>query len=316
MSAQGMMVQQAREYLAHRRSLGFALEASEYVLLDFARFADHRRHRGPLTTSLMLEWATGHERHSARYRAERLSIVRGFARHRAAVDGKSQVPDMRLLANAHRRGQPHIFTDTQLFDLIAIAARLTPDWALRPHTYATLFGLLASTGLRVSEALALRRPDVDLQSGLLLVRQTKFRKTRWVPVHSTVTRALRKFADRRDRDPGLRSSPWFFGRCGRPLPYRTVLETFRRLSNDLDWRSNGFLPRPRIHDLRHSFACRRLLQWYREGVDIDQAITSLSTYLGHAKVSDTYWYLSGTGELLSIAGAKFERFATTVEGRP
>lgn len=316
MSAQGTMVRKAREYLAHRRSLGFALETSEYVLLDFARFADHRRHRGPLTTSLMLEWATGHEGHSARYRAERLSIVRGFARHRAAVDGKSQVPDMRLLANAHHRGQPHIYTDKQLLDLIGAAAMLKPNWALRPRTYATLFGLLASTGLRVSEALELRRSDVDLQSGLLLIRQTKFRKTRWVPMHSTVTQALQRFADHRDRDPGLRSSPWFFGRCGRPLPYQTVLETFHRLSNDLKWRSNGFLPRPRIHDLRHSFACRRLLQWYREGVNIDQAITSLSTYLGHAKVSDTYWYLSGTGELLSIAGAKFERFATTVEGMP
>lgn len=316
MRAQGPMVRKAREYLAHRRSLGFGLESAEYVLLDFARFADRRRHRGPLTTPVMLEWATEDARHSDRYRAERLSVVRGFARHRAALDGRSQVPDMRLLANAHRRGQPHIFTDKQLSDLTEAAAKLPPDWALRPHTYATLFGLLASTGLRVSEALELQRSDVHLQSGILLVRQTKFRKTRWVPIHPTVTQALRQFADRRDREPDLRSSPWFFSRCGRPLPYRTVLATFRRLSDDLGWRSNGFLPRPRIHDLRHSFACRRLVQWYREGVDIDQAIASLSTYLGHAKVSDTYWYLSGTGELLSFAGAKFEKFSTTVEGRP
>ena len=310
------MVGKAQEYLAYRRSLGFALEATEYVLLDFARFADHCGHRGPLTTALMLRWATGDERHSARYRAERLSIVRGFARHLAAIDGRSQVPDMRLVASAHRRIQPHVFTDKQLAELVTAAAKLRPSYALRPHTYATLFGLLASTGLRVSEALELQRADVDLHSGLLLIRQTKFRKTRWVPLHPTVTKALRQFARHRDQDAGLRSSPWFFGRCGRPLPYRTVLGTFRRLSSSLGWQSNGALPRPRIHDLRHSFVCRRLLQWYRDGVDLNQAIASLSTYLGHAKVSDTYWYLSGTGELLSIAGAKFERFAAVVESRP
>jgi integrase len=316
MSQQGTMVGKAREYLRHRRSLGFALEASEYVLLDFARFADQLRHRGPLTTSLMLRWATGVKSHSDRYRAERLSIVRGFARHLASMDGRSQVPDTRLLANPHRRVQPHIFTEKQLADLVAAAAKLKADYALRPHTYASLFGLLASTGLRVSEALELRRADVDLRSGILLVWQTKFRKSRWVPMHPTVTRAMRQFAARRDSDADLRSSVWFFGHRGRPLPYTTVLGTFRRLCSQLGWRSNGALPRPRIHDMRHSFACRRLLQWYRDGVDIDQAIASLSTYLGHAKVTDTYWYMSGTGELLSIAGERFEKFAATAEGRP
>lgn len=316
MSRQDGMVGKVREYLLHRRALGFALESTEYVLLDFARFAEGRGEHGPLTTSLMLLWATGSMRHSTRYHAERLSIVRGFARYLAAVDGKSEVPNMRLLANAHHRLQPHIFTDKQLSDLVAAATKLKPSYALRPHTYATLFGLLASTGMRVSEALELQRADVDLQSGLLLVRHTKFRKSRWVPMHPTVTQSLCRFARRRDREPEFRSSPWFFGRCGRPLPYRTVLGTFRRLSNNLGWQSNGALPRPRIHDLRHSFACRRLAQWYREGVDVDHAIASLSTYLGHAKVSDTYWYLSGTGELLSVVAARFEKFATAVEGRP
>lgn len=315
MSRQGTTVGRAREYLAYRRSLGFALEAAEYVLLDFARFADRCGHLGPLTTSLMLRWASGVEGHSDRYRSERLSIVRGFARHLAAQDGRSQVPDMRLLASTNRRVQPHIYSDRQLRDLVTAAAKLKQDYSLRPHTYATLFALLASTGLRVSEALGLRQSDVDLRAGVLLVRQTKFRKTRLVPMHPTVTRAMRQFADYCDDDANLGPSAWFFGRRSRPLPYSTVRGTFRRLCDQLGWRSNGALPRPRIQDLRHSFACRRLLKWYREGVDIEQAIASLSTYLGHAKVTDTYWYLSGTGELLSIAGERFQKFAASVEAK-
>lgn len=306
------MVVRARKYLTHRRGLGFELESTGVVLLDFARFADGIGHNGPLTTELMLRWATRSEDHSTRYRASRLSIVRGFARHLAAHDGLSQVPDMRLLASGFRREQPHIYTDGQLSELIAAASQLSPAYQLRPHTYAALFGLLASTGLRVSEALALRQDDVDLGAGLLVIRETKFRKSRLVPMHTTVGQAMRRFAARRDRDPDTRTAESFFvGAHGKSLPYSTVRSTFRHICRLLGWRSNGTLPRPRIHDLRHSFACRRLVGWYRDGVDVNQAIAALSTYLGHAKVTDTYWYLSGTGELLSLVCERFERFAST-----
>ena len=306
------MVGRAKEYLRRRRALGFELESTGVVLLDFARFAESIGHDGPLTTELMLRWATRSEDHSTRYRAARLSIVRGFARHLAAQDGQSQVPDMRLLASGFRREQPHIYTDGQLGQLIAAATRLSPVYELRPHTYATFFGLLASTGLRVSEAIALRKDDVNLGADLLVVRDTKFRKSRLVPMHATVGQAMRRFATRRDRDPDSRSVERFFvGAQGKPLPYSTVRSTFRHICRDLGWRSNGTLPRPRIHDLRHSFACRRLLRWYRDGVDVNQAIAGLSTYLGHAKVTDTYWYLSGTGELLSLVCGRFERFVST-----
>lgn len=306
------MVARARSYLSHRRALGFKLEATGTVLLDFARFADHIGHAGPLTTELMLRWATQSAYHTTRYRAARLSIVRGFARHLAAHDGRSDVPDMRLLASGLRRQQPHIYTDGQIRELLAAAARLSPAYPLRPHSYVALFGLLASTGLRVSEAIALRRCDIDLAAALIIVRDTKFRKSRVVPVHATVCHALRRFATRRDRDPDSRSSDCFFvGAKGNPLPYSTVRSTFRGICRRLTWRSNGTLPRPRIHDLRHTFACRCLLRWYREGVDVNVAIAALSTYLGHAKVTDTYWYLSGTGELLSLVCERFEQFAST-----
>ena len=309
-NGQSTMVTRAQEYLMHRQSLGFRLETATFVLLDFARFADRVRHRGPLTTQLILRWATRCAKHSPRYHAARLSIVRGFARYLAVRDGQSQVPQQRLLASGYHRKQPHIYTENQLRQLVKSATDLDPIYPLRPHTVATLLGLLASTGLRVSEAIRLQRADVDLAAGILHVRETKFRKSRLVPMHPSVTRSMRNYADLRDRDPGSNSGSRFFvARDGRPIPYVTFNRIFRRLCQRLGWRSNGALPRPRIQDLRHSFACRRLLRWYREGVDVDHAIASLSTYLGHAKVTDTYWYLTGTGELLSIAGARFEQFA-------
>jgi len=304
------MVARAREYLAYRRGLGFQLDSSGHVLLDFARYADRIGHRRPLTSELILRWATQSDRHTKRYQAARLSVVRGFARFLAAEDGESHVPDMRLLGGCFHRQQPHVYTEEQLRQLLKAAAGLRPVYPLRPHVYEALFGLLASTGLRVSEALALRTSDVDLESCVIRVGLTKFRKSRLVPIHPTVAEALRRFARRRDQERGARATEWFFvGRHGNPLPYSTVRTTFLGIRRRLDWRSNGTLPRPRIHDLRHSFACRRLLQWYRAGVDVDHAIACLSTYLGHGKVTDTYWYLSASGGLLGFASERFERFA-------
>mgnify|MGYP001376885425 CR=1 FL=1 len=312
MSRRTTMMDRAKEYLAQRRALGFALESSGQLLLQFARFADRSKHRGPLTANLALRWASLPQTASTRYRAERLSIVRGFARHLAAEDGRSQVPDRRLLGKNHDRLQPHIYSERQLRELVLAAAKLPPVYRLRPHTYGTLFGLLASTGLRVSEALSLGNEHVDLARGILRIVETKFRKSRLVPLHPTVTRVLCRYARERDRDSGAQA--FFVGAHGRPLPYSTVRATFRRLCVQLKWRSNGMLPRPRIHDLRHSFACRRLLCWYQQGINVDHAIASLSTYLGHGKVTDTYWYLTGTTPLLATAGQRFEQFAARASG--
>lgn len=311
------MVQRAQIYLAQRRALGFALRISGQLLLSFAKFADRAGHRGPLTTDLALQWANLPEGASDRYRAGRLAIVRVFARHLAAVDGRSEVPGPRLLGARPFRQQPHLYSDQQLRDLLAAAGRLSRTYALRPQTYRTLFGLLASTGLRVSEALKLTRDHVDLIRGVLHIEQTKFCKSRLVPMHPTTTRALRRYASARDRDPApCRAVCFFVGRHGCPLPYSTVRSVFRCLCRQLGWHGNGTLHRPRIHDLRHSFACRRLLRWYRQGIDVHQAIAALSTYLGHGKVTDTYWYLTATAPLLALAGRRFERFTSGHGGRP
>jgi integrase len=168
--------------------------------------------------------------------------------------------------------------------------------------------LLAASGLRVAEALRLTRADVDLDGGVLTVRATKFRKFRLVPLHTTATAALRAYTEYVDRAvPGLMAPTFFVSMRGTPLAYSTVRTVFRRLSHALGWDTHT--PRPRIHDLRHTFACRRLQQWYEDGVDVAPRVAALATYLGHAKITDTYWYLTGTPELLALAAARFETFA-------
>jgi integrase len=182
--------------------------------------------------------------------------------------------------------------------------------------YRTLFGLLACTGLRISEALKLNAADVDLEHGVLRIEKTKFKKSRLVPLHPTATRALRHYAQTRyGRQVVCDDGPFFVGSTGKRLHYDVVCRVFEQLRDMLGWKKgNGELPRPRIHDLRHTFACRRLLSWYRQGKNVHNLIAALSTYMGHGKVTDTYWYLTGTPELLAIAGGRFERFARMGKG--
>lgn len=300
-------------YVAQRRRLGFALRIDAGQLLAFARFVDETEHRGLVTPELVERWALLPGARPRRFPARRVDVVRPFLRHLAAMGLATDVPRRGGLGRSRVRPIHHIYTDAEINALLSAALRLAPITALRPLTYATLFGLLAVTGLRVSEALRLTREDVDLESGVLTIRLTKFRKSRLVPLHPTASAALHDYAIARDcavRNPITRR---FFGTArGAQLPYSTVRTVFRSLSKGLGW--EGHTPRPRIHDLRHTFACRRLKQWYGEDVDVTQRVASLATYLGHAKVSDTYWYLTGTPELLALGAARFEAFAVLTGG--
>lgn len=312
MRTSGTMVSLAQEYLAYRRSLGFQLRIEGSQLLNFARYADQRGHCGYPTTDLAIEWARLPHRASLLYQARRLEVVRCFARYCAVLEPCTEIPPKGLLGPAHRRTTPYIFTESQVGQLLAAARELPPSGGLRARTYATLFGLLACTGLRISEALKLRDDDVDLGQGLLRVAQTKFNKTRLVPLSGSARGALSDYAHNRDQLCGRASAGTFFvSPAGRALPYSTVRTVFRGLCRKLGW-DDGSNRRPRMHDLRHTFACRRLLAWYREGVDVQHAIASLSTYLGHGKITDTYWYLSGVPELMAVAA---DRFARECEGR-
>lgn len=173
----------------------------------------------------------------------------------------------------------------------------------------TLFGLLFASGLRISEALRLTRDDVDLESGVITVVRTKFKKSRLVPLHTSTTRALRRYTKRRDRHhPAAVAQAFFLDDHGGPLGKSGVAGTFGRLRRHLGWTKDPQGHRPRIHDARHTMAVRRLLRWYEEGAEVDRKIAALSTYLGHVEVNDTYWYLTAVPELMAVTAARFEAF--------
>lgn len=317
-STEKTMKELAQEYLDFRRGLGFQLRTEGKQLLKFAEFVDQSDHSGPLTTELALRWACLPTEASPLYLARRLEVVRGFSRFRAIFDEGTEIPAQRLLGEAHRRTAPHVYSDREISDLLHAASRLSPRGGMRPRTYQTLFGLLASTGVRISESLRLRVNDVDLNEQLLVIKETKFQKTRLVPLHPSVAAKLDLYIEFRDqRVPLPESDALFVSDRGTAMKYWTVRSTFRTLCDRLGWKSEGGRRRPRLYDLRHTFACRRLLQWYRDEIEIDHAISSLSTYMGHVKVTDTYWYLTGTPELFRVAAERFEQhFQTRGKTRP
>jgi integrase len=298
------------DYLALRRDLGFDIERLGWLLRNFARYTEQIEHRGPITVDLAVRWALSSGVGDPARAERRLWAVRRFAQHRAAFDAATEVPPAGLLGRVPRRPQPHIYSDAEISALLRECGQLWPRDGLRPKTYVAFFSLLASTGLRLSEACRLDRRDVDLSRGLLTIRASKFRKSRLVPLHPTSVQALTGYAAQRDAPRGAPRSEFFFRTDQAPALRRAAIEkTFSKVRNRLGWTSHGRARRPRIHDLRHSFAVRRLLRWYEEGVDVDRKILALATYLGHAKVTDTYWYLSAVPELMAVTSQRFEHFA-------
>ena len=211
------------------------------------------------------------------------------------------------------------FLPQEVIDLLAAARRIGPPGSIRPATYETLFGLMASAGLRVSEALHLRDADVDLKRGLLTIRQTKFAKSRLLPVHPTTVAALAKYRKVRARHVATTAAMPFLissrGRLlGKPLSDRQAHRVFNALRDQLGWVNRGGHAAIRLHDLRHTFVVSRLMRWHADGTDIDQMMLALSTYMGHAEIFYTYWYLTAVPELMALAGGKFERFADLTGG--
>lgn len=294
-------------YLDYRRRAGFTLKIEGEQLARFARFADQLGHQGPLTVKLAEQWACASRRPTAFTAARRIEVLRPFARYCQQFEPATEIPPRGLFGPAHRRLTPHIFTDAEIRALLAACADLHPPGGLRGICCATLFGLIASTGLRTSEATGLQRPDVDLERGLLHIRNAKFSKSRWVPLHPTATQALQRYVQQRDRDPlAATTEAFFIFDGGRPATTSGLEYAFKLLRQRLQWRARGGHPVPRIADLRHTFTCRNLERWYAQGLDIDCHILALSTYLGHAKITDTYWYLTATPALLAKAAQRLE----------
>lgn len=321
MKASTSLHSRAEQYLAERNRLGFALRAPACSLRGFVRHLKVVGHRGPLAIEVMSEWARrdSHGSDDPHTWARRLKHLRSFARWMRQFEPLTEIPDHTIFGRIDERQAPHIYSGPEIVDLLAAARRLGPTTAPRGVVFETLFGLVASCGLRISEALALRNADVDLRRGMLLIRKAKFGKSRQVPMHPSTTEALLRY--RRTLDmAGQSTEPeaaFFIGtrgrRYGMPLGDRQVHRVFAELREQLVWRNRGNHHAPRIHDLRHTFVVRRIAHWQARGVDVDQAMLALSTYVGHAEMGNTYWYLSAAPELMAVAAHRFASFVARRE---
>jgi len=292
------MVQRVRAYLDHRRTLGFRLRSEGYLLLDFARYAD--RHGGsPLTNKQAITWARLPEATTRHRWARRLEAVRRLANYLKRTDPQTELPPRHLFGPSKQPYKPFLYNAQQIAQLLRAAGRLRGK--LRPRTYQTLIGLLACTGLRVSEALHLKVAEVDLQQGLLLLREGKFGQTRWVPLHPTALRPLRRYNQQRQQCFPL-AEHFFTSESGVALRYSSVHAVFLSLRRTIVCEGNP----PRIHDLRHTHACRVLQRWQASRQGADGRVLILARYLGHRHIRDTYWYLHAVPELMAGAGKRFE----------
>ena len=295
--------QSLADYLRIRRALGFKLERAEKLLAQYLEHLD-RRGEEHVTVDNALGWATMPAAGSGSWWAFRLSVVRGFAGYLHALDPNHEVPPADVLARRPRRAIPYLYSEREIEALIAATAALRGE--LRRATYRTLIGLLAVTGMRVGEAIRLDRPDLDPRDGVLTVRESKFGKSR-EPVHPSTVRALRGYLRVREAHRHAHvSHALLISPAGTRLLYCNVHATFRQLRRHAGLKSRSPACRPRIHDLRHGFAVRTLLDWYRAGLEVQPRLPLLSTYLGHVHPRHTYWYLQAAPELLAIAGQRLQ----------
>jgi integrase/recombinase XerD len=298
----------AAEYVALRRALGFKMVEVSHRLADFVEFA--RRERAfHVTVDLALRWAKLPVQVQPVTWATRLGIVRQFTEYLSTIDARTEIPPRGLLPGRYQRKVPYLYNDDEIRRLLQAARKMRSPTGLRAWTYETMLGLLTVTGMRLGEVLALDRRDVDLCEGVLAIRQTKCRKQRLVPVHETTRRALLRYAHVRDRVyQSPKSEAFLLSEAGLRLNQYSVREVFVRLSRTIGIRTHigRFGHGPRLHDLRHGLAVNTLVRWYRSGVDVERRLPVLSTYLGHTKVTDTYWYLQAIPELLRLALARIE----------
>jgi integrase/recombinase XerD len=297
-----------KEYLAMRRGLGFQLRDAGKGLLDFVTFME-QRDATYITHQLALAWAQQPCTAQPCYWGRRLSYVRGFARYRSATDPRTQIPPEGLLPYRSQRARPYLYTDEEIRNLLAAALQLPCLGGLTPWTYHALFGLLSVSGMRLSEARNLELQDIDLDAAVLTVRGAKFGKSRLVPVDLSTRDVLADYMERRKRfwTARLVSSYLFVSRRGNRLNMGQIHQTFYALSRQIGLRGPSDRHGPRLHDLRHRFAVKALLQWYRSGEEAERRLPILSVYLGHVHVSDTFWYLSAWPELMREAMLRLER---------
>ena len=306
----------ARRYLAHRRKLGYSLRIEGRQIEDFARYADRVAAHKPMTAALALQWATLPQTPNHRlYHAKRLESLRGFARYCSIFEPATEVPSTRMIGPAHRRRAPHIYSPNQIRLLLHRAATLPVVFLsdpLRPLTYVTLIGLIACTAIRLGEALRLTIGDFDEAAGTLRVPRSKFSPERLLPLHSSTVRALHKYRLARMRHPSF-TDLLFVGRNGGPLNQRTVHSVFRAISGDLV--VNGDRVRPRIHDLRHTFATRLIAKWSQQRSPLAHHLLLLCRYLGHQAFEQTFWYVSSDAKAFNRTSQQFNSYCHSAHDR-
>jgi integrase/recombinase XerD len=298
-----MIMQIVDDYLSIRRRAGFELQVPEYLLRSFAHFAAERG-QSHIMTKTVIDWAS--DAPSSGQRVHRYNVVIRLACYARLEDSQHEIPPRGLLGQKQKRKPPFIFTQAEVSHLLTAACQLHPVDSIRPHAYSTLFALLVCTGLRISEALNLRLDDITIDG--LIVRDTKFKKNRLVPLHQTTRLGLEKYLTSRNDFP-TDDQHIFLSNTGKGLVHSAVQWTFVKIIKaiGMDPAPRGWR-RPRIHDLRHTFACRTLEAYQKEHADIDRQIVALSTYMGHTNISDTYWYLESTPELMQNISVRCESF--------
>jgi integrase/recombinase XerD len=295
------------EYLSLRQSLGYKLRTHRSSLKDFVNFAT-AKNATSITTQLALAWALKPASADPKWWAYRLRMVHHFALFVRARDHACEVPPLKLLPYSHLRPKPYIYSEKEISRLISAAQALPCRKGIRGLTYSTLFALLFVTGLRISEALALDRGDVDFDNRLLTIRHTKFGKSRLVPVHASTAKALEHYARCRDNVFLKAQSPSFFLTIYGARPTSAIAQlTFKQLCFKTGVRDTMHGKGPRIHDMRHTFAVKSLIDIHRANKDINKRVYALSVYLGHIGPSSTYWYFSAVPELLELALDCLER---------
>jgi integrase/recombinase XerD len=299
-------------YLSVREALGFQMRAARTLLRDFVHFVENAQVSGPIQAQLAVDWACASSaQRGASGASQRLSIVRGFLAYLRATLPETAVPAHDVVASA-RRPLPYLFTTGQIQVLMRAAQEAGPQGSLRPYTLSTVIGLLASTGVRVGEALRLTMADVHLDSTppFLHIRETKFHKSRLVPLHPSTAQQLRQYIGMRTtlRYDAL-SDRVFVSEKGHMLSHKVLGNWFGALCKRLSIAPSLGGRRPSLQALRHRFAIERIRQWYRDGVDVQALLPTLSVYLGHLRLQESYWYLTATPELLTAAAARFQRYA-------
>ena len=298
------------DYLEIRRALGFELQTVEWRLRDFLGFMEQQA-ASHITTELALRWARQPVGGEPATWAQRLTNVRCFAAWYSAREPRTEVPPQGLIPYTIRRKPPYIYSDKEIESLVQAARELPSSKGLRGQTYSTIFGLLAVTGMRVSEVVALDREHVDLDEAIVTIRRTKFSKSRMVPLHVSSRDALLAYAEARDRlFPVTTTRAFFLSERGSRVTNWSTRYNFAKVSRMVGLREPVEGHRhghgPRLHDMRHRFAARTMVDWYRAGLDVEREIPKLSTYLGHVHVNDTYWYIEAVPELLRLATERLE----------